>query len=480
MRWQSLTLGFVLLAACMSVAQADQPQYMAVFMDDVKVGHTVSQRKVEGGEVTHRLEMTLTLGRGSAEITIAVVTETIETTDGKPLAFSMTTRSLLGNNTKSGVIDNGKIKLAAGTSGKRTVNYPKGALMTEGIARLMKAKGDKAGTKYTYTTFDPESLGGLTTDVVVGKRTRVPLIERVAAGLTPIAATVHHGTGKLTTQLYVDKEFEAKKMEMAIMGIKLSLVACGKKYALSANGKFDALNAGTVASPTPIANARNLRRATYTLTPNAKDITFDLPTSDSQTVRVGADGVVTVQVATVAPGKAPLPYAGQDADALTALKPGQYVESGHATIRKQAREIVAGKTNSADAAKAIVAWVHAHITTKDLSVGYATALTTLKSRKGDCTEHSVLTAALCRAAGIPCRIVAGVAYVAASGELRNRFAGHQWNQVFIDGKWIDIDAALGTDAARIILVLGAEDQTDFIAMANSLGSFKITKVVIGR
>ncbi len=61
-------------------------------------------------------------------------------------------------------------------------------------------------------------------------------------------------------------------------------------------------------------------------------------------------------------------------------------------------------------------------------------------RKGDCSEHAVLTAALARLQGMPARVVMGVALV--SDKESDGAFGHAWTEMFEDGKWRVADAAL--------------------------------------
>lgn len=62
---------------------------------------------------------------------------------------------------------------------------------------------------------------------------------------------------------------------------------------------------------------------------------------------------------------------------------------------------------------------------------------------GDCTEHSVLLAALARRAGIPARVVLGIAVI----EEEDGFGafGHAWVEMMVDGAWTQADAALHTE-----------------------------------
>ena len=59
---------------------------------------------------------------------------------------------------------------------------------------------------------------------------------------------------------------------------------------------------------------------------------------------------------------------------------------------------------------------------------------------GDCTEYSVLLAALARKAGIPARVVLGVAILQTGSTYAS--SGHAWVEMLVDGQWRTFDAAL--------------------------------------
>ncbi len=63
-----------------------------------------------------------------------------------------------------------------------------------------------------------------------------------------------------------------------------------------------------------------------------------------------------------------------------------------------------------------------------------------------CEGFANLTAAMCRAAGIPCRAIEGWAYGDVNGEAEfsgNLYAyggiAHAWNQAYVDGRWVILD-----------------------------------------
>lgn len=136
-------------------------------------------------------------------------------------------------------------------------------------------------------------------------------------------------------------------------------------------------------------------------------------------------------------GAAPWPMAVPAALKLY-VRPGAKVESDAKEIRDLAAELTQGATSSWDAAQRIGRWVFANITYQITGTG---ALEALRTRKGDCGPHSLLTIALCRAAGIPAQLVGGALYSSALG---GSFGQHYWVMVWV-GKagWVPFDPTSG-------------------------------------
>jgi len=111
-------------------------------------------------------------------------------------------------------------------------------------------------------------------------------------------------------------------------------------------------------------------------------------------------------------------------------------------VLKLAKEAVKSEKDPHKQAEMLWNFVGDYIQTKNLSVGFATASEVARSKEGDCTEHSVLLAALGRAVGIPSRVVAGLVFANHFGNRDNVFVGHMWTQFFLNGEWVDFDAAL--------------------------------------
>lgn len=123
------------------------------------------------------------------------------------------------------------------------------------------------------------------------------------------------------------------------------------------------------------------------------------------------------------------------------LAPTPFVQSADPAIKAQAAQIVGDERDAYAAARKINAWVYRNIR-KVGTAALSNASEVLKTREGDCTEHTVLFVALARAAGIPAREVAGLTAVDRGDGLYY----HAWPEVWI-GDWIAMDPTLGQDLA---------------------------------
>jgi len=267
------------------------------------------------------------------------------------------------------------------------------------------------------------------------------------------------------------------------MDMKIEMIACEKEFALGDNEMFDIADKMFVASPEPIENVSSAKKIGYYLKPVEGAGDFTIPTEDNQRAERLEDGSVIVVVEPVsAPKGVKFPYKGTDKDAIEATKPNRFLQSDDAKVIELARRAVGDMKDAGEAAKRIEAFVGGYIDNMNLSVGYASAAEVAQSRKGDCSEFAVLTAAMCRSVGVPSKVVTGLAYV-DDFMGRQGFGGHAWTEAYIGDKWVGLDATFkasggGFDAGHIALARGNGEPADFFGMATTLGRFKIVKVMV--
>jgi hypothetical protein len=120
------------------------------------------------------------------------------------------------------------------------------------------------------------------------------------------------------------------------------------------------------------------------------------------------------------------------------LRDSPFLQIGEAGIKEMAGRLTYGVDGVLPRAEAIMKWVHDKLGLT-LSDSF-TATEVLRKREGECQAHALLMTALCRAAGVPARVVAGL--VLPPGE--RDYAYHAWVEVLRDGAWYPMDPTSGT------------------------------------
>lgn len=177
---------------------------------------------------------------------------------------------------------------------------------------------------------------------------------------------------------------------------------------------------------------------------------FQLDYPGLQTV---SDGPV-VTVTSVPPlSPPPFPMEITDEDLLQYLQAESMIQSDDPAVMELAAELTEGASDSWEAATNISRYVD-HAVENVPTVSLPSAVDVLDNLRGDCNEHTILTVALCRAAGIPAVTCAGVVYVD-----HGIFGYHAWPAVWA-GEWVSMDPTFGqqvADATHIILAQGSMD-----------------------
>ncbi len=479
----------LLLIVCAPAWAQEETDYLAVFMEGKKVGYAIHTRTVEGERVTTREEVSITITRIGIPVTIQMTETSVETTAGKPLRFEAVQDLGAVTMKASGTVnDHGVAEIVSSSFGmeqKTTMRWPEGAVMAEGLRLLTLEKGLKPGLEYTAGLFSPGIMQVVTAKVAIKDKKEVDLLGRVLK-LTEVITTLNMpGAGQIASTSYVDDEMRALKSVVPMAGMVIEMIDCPKEFALGKNDTFELIDRMFVKSPEPLRDVPSAAAIVYTIDPG-KTADLTIPSTDNQKATRRPDGRITLEVRPVAaPAGGAFPYRGSDTALLEALKPTRFLQSDHEQIVALARQAVGDTSDAAEAARRIESFVARYIDNKSLSVGYASAVEVLESRQGDCSEFAVLTAALCRAVGIPSQVAVGVAYVEEFGGMQG-FGGHAWTQAHIGGKWIGLDAAFksggrgGYDPGHITLAVGNGEPGDFFNMAAALGQFTIEKVEVQR
>mgnify|MGYP002010204503 CR=1 FL=1 len=145
------------------------------------------------------------------------------------------------------------------------------------------------------------------------------------------------------------------------------------------------------------------------------------------------------------------------------------IQAKHPRVRALAEQATRGTHNRGQRVAALVHFVSQYVADA-YGRNAMTCLEVIDNKQGDCTEHSTLFAGLCRALGIPCRRVYGVAYL-SDEELA--FGGHAWNEVELEGRWVAVDATWDEELADATHIRFGNQSGDF---GRLLGTIKFRRV----
>lgn len=221
----------------------------------------------------------------------------------------------------------------------------------------------------------------------------------------------------------------------------------------------DILSKTTWPAPELPSSPRSVRYRIHT--PDARR--FSVPEDARQRVAARTENYLDV---TVNNGPSTtVPLTREDAANYSGATPYEAIHDRR--LIDTARRVTQNMTSTQAKVAALVQFVFQHVEAKALDRGYAPALSTLTSRTGDCTEHSVLLSALLRAIQIPTRLVDGV--VVGGG----RAGYHEWVEVFVEGiGFMPADPTFGefpASPARLKLAEGSSSPEGMLRLSLAAG-----------
>jgi hypothetical protein len=339
----------------------------------------------------------------------------------------------------TGRIENGELRASLRSGGEVVpVRVPVAADLLAGDPTLLELRlPDLApGEEATVRGLDPLTLR----PTVV--RVRREGDDTVTLGGTPTPVrrlAVEAGGTRLTAWADRDGEIVAAATPW---GLELRRIS--RQEALT-EGAAAELAAAAAVVPTGARPRRGARR--MVVRPGGLEAGDALPADDTQVALPSGAIVIAAPDPAALPGSARM--SADDLAPFLAADP--LVQSDHPRVRALAAEITGGERDLWRRALAVHRWVERNIAKRPV-LGLPSALDVLARREGDCNEHTVLFAALARAAGVPTRLAIGVVW---SDELEG-FAYHAWPEVWV-GRWVWIDPTLGqpvADATHVKLLSG--------------------------
>jgi transglutaminase-like putative cysteine protease len=244
--------------------------------------------------------------------------------------------------------------------------------------------------------------------------------------------------------------------------------------------QFDLTVGTAIKVASKITNPEKTRQARYRITVKDGDPAKIIPSDSRQTIAAdGSSRSAILEVKSLGPldgqsGPADVDPRYSSSNAL--------VTSSDSRVQRLAEQATRGVVDPWEKSLRIARWVHKNITDKNFTVGFAAASEVARNLSGDCTEHAVLTAAMCRAAGIPANVVIGLVY---EPEHLRGFGYHMWNEVYVNQRWVAVDSSWDQSAVDAVHIKLTESSLDgvspfeaFLPVVRVMGKMEIEPIEV--
>ena len=418
--------------------------------------HTTARLATESGRQVLRTEAVarLSIRRGSDTVQQQIRSLSVETSEGKLLRFESeigmgpatirTTGQVKGDRLE--IETSGAAAAPAKTSIPWSADDAGPSAMEQSLLRKPMQPGEHRTLKLLMAEFQ-----------------QVANVEMTAKGFEPCKLltgshellrieTVAHlaNDQKLEQTMWADRTGDVLKTFMPAMG-RLETYRASKAEALEKAdaAELDLLPSMIIKVEQPLTGGHRTKEVRYQIHLDGSDPASVFISGPTQAIKSIDANTAEVTVYAIRPGQpGGNPNAPADPPTEDELRPNVFVQSDDPLIVADAKKGAGDEKDPWRVAVALERFVNHEVTKKDFSQAFATAAEVAKSREGDCTEHAVFLAALCRARGIPARTAIGLVYM----EGGQAFGYHMWTEVYIDKRWVPIDGTLslgGIGAAHL-------------------------------
>lgn len=454
----------------------------AIFINGQKVGfvHSVSDRVDAGGTAVIRTqqETEMTTLRFGNKMTMRVNIDSFERPDGRLYAIDARTKmATMEQSTMGRLGADGKFSVTVRTPGastEQTIDWSKEIHGPYAHERSLREKPMEPGETRTFLTFLPELNKVTKRTLVAMHREKTELLDKS----TPELLLVRDTNDALDVEgfLWLDESGNILKSSVSLAGLPMVgyRVTEAEARGDSTGVPLD-LGIQTLVRPDKsIPNAHVTRAVTYRLELGDQAAADSIPSAGYQKV-LRRDGTnVWIQVRRDIPRSgAENPKVGNLDEFLAS---NGFIQSDDPEIVATAKRVAGDAVDPWDKVTLLERWVDDNMVNRDFSIGFATASEVMKTKQGDCTEHAVLLAALCRAIGVPARVAMGLVYLEGAGE----FGYHMWTEVHLHGEWYALDGTLGKGGiggGHIKLadgsLKGASAMSTFLPIFKVIGKLKI-------
>ena len=431
----------------------------------------VAEGTSSGAGILVKSGMKMVLNRLGAKIELDFTADSIESRDGilQSVHYEMTASELA--TVSEAFIDSSRRvieirkKAGSGPSAKayvNTIEFSGTLLGPEGSRRLSVSRLKNPGDSITFETYSPEleKVVSVTHTVLSREKLMLDVLGPAAVAVFKVEETISGLAAKRMIWTDASTHHLFRQDEPGPFGL-ITVVRSDKTTGLAAasGGSLPEEMYSRSIARTNIRLPRSRLLERLRIKISLIDPSLGLPDmgSDRQAVVEKRPGTLILEIRRPDPnripkaalripelqgrgGRSPVP-----AELGEFLEPNAYVQSDDPEIRRLSLDVIGGERDVYKAAKKLERWTAENMTF-DLGIVFAPSSEIFKNRRGTCVGYATLLATLCRAAGIPSRVLLGLAYT------HGIFGGHAWTEILAGDRWVPLDAAIPsdgpTDAAR--------------------------------
>jgi hypothetical protein len=465
-----VALGFLGIVSAVGAGEVrSEDSWDAVYLAGSKVGyvHTFVQpvKDRDRQYLRVRIDMLLSFKRLRDRVTMRMQYGTIETLDGSVLRLDTRIQASDQETRVHGDVVDGKMKLILSGTGQeqhQTIDWGDDVRGPYAAELSFSRQPMKPGEGRSLKMYMPDLNRIVDIKLTAGAVEEVKLGGGVVRPLLRVEQTTRldgKPRPEFDVTLWVDTGGQVLKSLTENLGglVTYRTTREGAMAPGDGSAPFDQIRSSVIKVTHKIPRAATTRDVSYRIGLKGEDPAQVVPADRRQSLKPGFsahEAILVVKTAGPNDGE-PGPATVDEAY----LRPNAMINSQDDRVVALARKAVAGATDPWEKAKRIEQWVSKNIRDKNFSVAFAPASEVAENLSGDCTEHGVLTAAMCRAQGVPARVVVGLLYVDDLGG----FGFHLWNEVYINRRWVAIDATLEQDEVDAVHIKLSESSLDGVA-----------------
>jgi hypothetical protein len=401
-------------------------EWLGIFLQGQRIGYTFTKisRTADGVFTESRSRMTLSM----MQMARSIETHVFARTDNDYLLeeFSLMI-STQGHETQvEGQVEDKTLTLTSysqGVSQTQTIELQERPYIPEAVEEIIRRRNMQPGDEISIPYFDPTTQSSTTARVKMMHTETVPVMDRTMTG-----KRVEVTAQGISSIMWFDDAFALIKVWVPALGMES--VPMSREEALAEvmpTEAFDLLGFFAVRLDTELPPPSSLSYVKLRL---QNITTADLDLEDAYQRITGTQ---PLEIEFSRPILDTLPRLSLPVTEHTEfIQPSVYIQCEAPDIIAAAKEMAGNETDPGKIVARLVAGV-SELVRDNPTASLPSAIDVLKTQEGDCTEHTILFAALARALGIPTKIYVGL------GNIDGRaYFYHAWCAVWL-GEWVPVD-----------------------------------------